>query len=146
MKGRDVQASVRVPFETAMRGGSVDLSLSRNGTAETLGVKIPAGVSDGNVMRLAGQGEPSPSGGPAGDLLLTIQIEPHELFIRKERDIHCEISISLPEAVLGGSVPVPTVHGPVALKVPPGSNSGTMLRLKGKGLAGKVKRNVLPIP
>jgi DnaJ-class molecular chaperone len=95
---------------------------------------VPAGIESGQTLRLKGQGNPGSGGGPDGDALIEIQIEPHELFTRKERDIHCELSVSLPEAVLGGIITAPTVHGPVALKVPPGANSGTILRLKGKGL------------
>lgn len=133
-KGRDVQATVQVPFETAMRGGSVDLNLSRGGSSETLGVKIPAGIQDGNVMRLAGQGEPSPNGGPAGDLLLTIHINAHRFFRREGNDLLVDVPITPAEAALGAKVDVPTLSdGTVVLSVPPGTSSGMKLRLRGKG-------------
>lgn len=134
-KGRDVQATARVPFETAVRGGSVDLHLDRGGNSETLSVKIPAGIVDGNVMRLAGQGEPSASGGAAGDLLLTIQIEPHRFFRREGNDLLVDVPITPAEAALGAKVDVPTLsEGTVVLSVPPGTSSGMKLRLRGKGV------------
>lgn len=134
-KGRDVQATARVPFETAVRGGSVDLGLSRGSSTETLSVKVPAGISDGNVMRLAGQGEPSPTGGAAGDLLLTIQIEPHRFFRREGNDLLVDVPITPAEAALGAKVDVPTLSdGTVVLSVPAGTSSGMKLRLRGKGV------------
>lgn len=134
-KGDDVQATVRVAFETAARGGSVDLRLDRGGNTETLGVKIPAGINDGAVMRLAGQGEPSPYGGATGDLLLTVQIEPHRYFRREGSDLLVDVPITPAEAVLGAKVEVPTIsEGNVVLSVPPGTSSGMKLRLRGKGV------------
>jgi DnaJ-class molecular chaperone len=130
-RGSDASFTLQVPFLEAALGAKKRVTLAEG---KILDVTVPAGIESGQTLRLKGQGNPGSGGGADGDALIEIQIEPHELFTRKERDIHCEISISLPEAVLGGSVTVPTVHGPVALKVPPGSNSGTMLRLKGKGL------------
>ncbi len=134
-KGDDVQATVRVSFETAARGGSVDLRLNRGGQTETLGVKIPAGINDSAVMRLAGQGEPSPYGGAAGDLLLTVQIEPHRYFRREGSDLLVDVPITPAEAVLGAKMEVPTLSdGTVVLSVPPGTSSGMKLRLRGKGV------------
>lgn len=134
-KGDDVQATVRVPFETATRGGSVDLQLDRSGAKETLGVKIPAGINDGGVMRLAGQGEASPYGGAAGDLLLTVQIEPHRFFRREGADLLVDVPITPAEAALGAKVDVPTLsEGTVVLSIPAGTSSGMKLRLRGKGV------------
>ncbi len=134
-KGRDVQATARVAFETAVRGGNVDLHLDRGGTPETLSVKIPAGINDGSVMRLAGQGEPSPYGGAAGDLLLTVQIDPHRFFRREGNDLLVDVPITPAEAALGAKVDVPTLsEGTVVLSVPPGTSSGMKLRLRGKGV------------
>lgn len=134
-KGDDVQATVRVPFETAARGGSVDLRLDRAGKTETLSVKIPAGINDGGVMRLAGQGEASPYGGAAGDLLLTVQVEPHRFFRREGADLLVDVPITPAEAALGAKVDVPTLsEGTVVLSVPPGTSSGMKLRLRGKGV------------
>ncbi len=134
-KGDDVQATVRVAFETAARGGSVDLRLDRGGNSETLAVKIPAGINDGGVMRLAGQGEPSPYGGAAGDLLLTVQIDPHRYFRREGSDLLVDVPITPAEAALGAKVDVPTLsEGTVVLSIPAGTSSGMKLRLRGKGV------------
>lgn len=137
-KGDDVQATVRVPFLTAAIGGSVDLHLDRDGRHETLSVKIPAGVPDAGIIRLAGQGEPSPNGGPAGDLLLTVQIEPHPYFKRDGNDLLVDVPLTPAEAVLGAKVDVPTLsEGTVVLSIPPGTSSGAKLRLRGKGLTDR---------
>ena len=130
-KGSDATFTLRVPFLEAVLGAKKRVTLADD---KTLDITVPIGIESGQTLRLKGQGNPGGGGGPNGDALIEIQIEPHAAFTRRERDIHGEVAVSLPEAVLGGSVTVPTVHGPVALKVPPGSNSGTTLRLKGKGL------------
>lgn len=133
--GSDLQAEIRVPFETAARGGSVDFQIEHQGRRETLSVKIPAGVSDGTVIRLSGQGEPSPFGGPPGDLLLTVRVEPHRYFRREGNDLLVDVPITPAEAVLGAKVDVPTLgEGPVVVTVPPGTSSGVKLRLRGKGV------------
>jgi DnaJ-class molecular chaperone len=130
-RGSDASFTLQVPFLEAVLGAKKRVTLAEG---KILDVTVPAGIESGQTLRLKGQGNPGSGGGPDGDALIEIQIEPHEFFTRKERDIHCELSVSLPEAVLGGIITAPTVHGPVALKVPPGANSGTILRLKGKGL------------
>jgi DnaJ-class molecular chaperone len=130
-RGGDTSFTLEVPFIEAALGAKKRVTLAEG---KILDITVPAGIDSGQTLRLKGQGNPGIGGAPDGDVLIEIHIEPHETFIRKDRDIHCEVAVSLPEAVLGGSVTVPTVHGPVALKVPPGSNSGTTLRLKGKGL------------
>jgi len=134
-RGADLEASVRVPFEVAARGGAVDVHLDRDGRSETLAVKIPAGVSEGAVIRLAGQGEPSPYGGPPGDLMLKVAIEPHRYFRRDGHDLLLDVPITPSEAVLGAKVEVPTLsEGQVLLTIPPGTSSGVKLRLRGKGV------------
>jgi DnaJ-class molecular chaperone len=134
-KGEDIQAEVRVPFEVSVRGGSVDIHLDKGGKVETLGVKVPGGVSEGKVVRLAGQGNPGLRGGPAGDLLLRIAIEPHAYFRRENSDLYLDVPITPSEAALGTKVDVPTLsEGHVLVKVPPGTSSGTKLRLRGKGV------------
>lgn len=135
-KGRDQQAEVRIPFLTAALGGSVDVRVSQGNRIETLSVKIPAGVTDGAVIRLGGQGESSPRGGSAGDLLLTVHIDPHPYFRREGQDILLDVPVTPAEAVLGAKIDVPTLkEGPVVLTVPPGTSSGMKLRLRGKGIA-----------
>jgi curved DNA-binding protein len=133
-KGGDLEATVQVSFEIAARGGSVDIHLEQNGKEETLGVKIPPGVDTGSVIRLAGQGGPGRNGGPAGDLLLNLQVQPHPYFRRDGANLLVDVPISPSEAVIGAKVDVPTLSdGTVVLTVPPGTSSGTKLRLRGQG-------------
>ncbi|NWN94564.1 MAG: molecular chaperone DnaJ [Bacillus sp. (in: Bacteria)] len=97
-------------------------------------VKIPAGIDDGQQLRVAGQGEPGINGGPAGDLYIIFHVRPHELFERDGDDIYCEIPIAFTQAALGDEIEVPTLHGKVKLKIPAGTQSGTKFRLRGKGV------------
>ena len=115
---------LKVSFLDAARGGKRRIALA---DGRALDVTIPAGIEAGQRLRLHG---------PAGDTYLEIEVEPHPLFTRKDRDIHIEVPVTLVEAVLGATITVPTIHGAVALKVPRGSNSGATLRLRGKGLPG----------
>ena len=134
-RGEDTRATVKVDFETAVNGGSVDVRIDRGGTVETLGVKVPAGVNEGQVIRLAGQGSPGSRGGPPGDLLLRIEILPHPYFRREGSNLLLDVPISPPEAALGTKVDVPTLsEGRVVVKIPPGTSSGMKLRLRGKGV------------
>ena len=102
----------------------------------TLSLKIPPGVETGSRLRLAGKGEGGSRGGPAGDLYVVLHVQPHPLFQRKDEDIFIEMPIPFHVAALGGEVNVPTIHGYTALKIPPGTESGTLFKLRGKGLAG----------
>ncbi len=107
-----------------------------------LKVHIPAGVKDGQKIRLAGQGAPGHHGGPAGDLLLSVSVAPHKLFTRDGQDLAIEVPVTVAEAMFGAEIEIPTLEGPVKLKVPAGSQSGQKLRLKGKGVPGGKKRAV----
>ncbi len=98
-----------------------------------LKVKIPRGAHDDTVLRYAREGEPGVGGGPAGDLRVLLRVKPHPIFTREGDDIHCQLPLTLAEAVLGGSVEVPTVDGRVRMKVPPGTQPGHTFRLRGKG-------------
>jgi len=131
LSGSDINYSLTVPFLEAALGSKRRINLS-NG--KSLDVNIPPGTEDQQKLRLKGQGMAGPLGGAAGDAIVEINVEPHALFSRKGADIHLELPVSLPEAVLGATIKVPTLDGAVALKVPPGSNSGSVLRLKGKGI------------
>jgi DnaJ-class molecular chaperone len=122
-----VEAEVAIPFLRAAQGGTVSLSVD----GREIDVKVPAGVEEGKKLRLAGQG---PGG---GDLLVRIKIEPHPYFRREGHDIIVEVPIGISEAVLGTKVDVPTLEGThLTVKVPPGTSSGSRLRLRGKGIAG----------
>lgn len=133
--GADLQHEVEVPFRTAVTGGEVSLRLKRPGSkAETLTVKIPAGIEDGKTMRLRGQGEPSQQDGPPGDLLITVRVTPHANFRRDGLDLIVRVPVTLAEAALGAKVDVPTPQGEITLKVPAGTSSGQRLRAKGQGI------------
>ena len=100
---------------------------------KTLDIKIPEGLDDGQQIRLKGQGDRG-HGGRVGDAIITVSVRSHPLFERQDRNIHIELPLSLTEAVLGGRITVPTVHGDVTVQLPRGSNTGKTIRLKGKGL------------
>lgn len=132
-RGGDIQHEVEIPFGTAILGGEVRLNIRRpSGAAETLEVKIPKGVSEGQTIRLRGQGEPG--GGVPGDLLLTVRIAAHPHFARRGNDLIVKTPITVAEAALGGKVDVPSPWGTISLKIPPGSSSGKRLRIKGHGV------------
>jgi curved DNA-binding protein len=134
-KGEDISFDVTVPFQVAAEGGSHGLQIRRGEQTERINVKIPAGVEDGSVIRLAGQGQPGSSGGHAGDLLLTIHVSPHPYFQREGNNLSVDVPVTPSEAALGTKVEVPTLsEGHVTVTVPPGTSSGTKLRLKGKGV------------
>ena len=131
-KGEDFSAAVTVSFDEAATGGTRRIVL-QNG--EQIDVKIPVGVKDGQVVRVKGRGGAGRGGGPNGDILLTVSVAPHPYLTRDGNDIRMDLPVTLKEAVLGAKVPVPTLTGTVSLTVPANSNTGTMLRLKGKGIA-----------
>jgi DnaJ-class molecular chaperone len=130
-RGRDMQYSLTVSFVDAAIGTTRRLTLPEG---KTLDVRIPAGTEDGHVLRLRGQGGGGWNGAPAGDALIEIAVAPDARFHRDGDDIITDVAVSLKEAVLGTSLEVPTVHGPVRLAVPAGSGTGTRLRLRGKGI------------
>jgi DnaJ-class molecular chaperone len=131
-KGEDFSAAVTVSFEEAAAGGTRRVVL-QNG--EQIDVKIPAGVKDGQTIRVKGRGGAGRGGAPNGDILLQVSVAVHPWMTRDGNDIRMDLPVTLKEAVLGGKVPVPTLTGTVSLSVPAGSNTGTVLRLKGKGIA-----------
>lgn len=134
-KGADLRFEHEIPFNTAIVGGETTISLRRAaGNVESITVKIPPGIEDGKTIRLREQGEPSPNGGAAGDLLLKIRVAEHPYFQRRGQNLHVKLPVSLAEAVSGAKVDVPTPSGTVTLSVPPGSSSGTRLRIRGHGV------------
>jgi DnaJ-class molecular chaperone len=130
-RGADRRHRLEIDFVTAARGGKERLDL---GGGRAVEVAVPAGAEHGSVLRLKGQGEAGALGGPPGDALVEIAIRPHPVFTRKGDDVHVELPISVPEALLGASIAVPTIDGPVRITVPAGSNSARSLRLKGRGI------------
>lgn len=130
-RGADVSYTAEVDFLEAAKGGKRRLRLAGG---KTLDVTLPAGSEDGQTLRLKGQGLAGLGGAPPGDALVQISVKPHAYFSRKDGDVHLELPITLQEAVLGGTIEVPTVHGKVSMKIPAGSNTGQTLRLKAKGV------------
>ena len=130
-RGPDLSYRLSVGFLDAVNGATVRLDLPEGGT---LDVKIPPGIADGQVLRLRGKGGAGRGRGEAGDALVEISIEPHRFFTRQGDDIHVQIPVTVTEAVLGGRIKVPTAAGAVTMTVPKHSNTGTVLRLKGKGV------------
>jgi DnaJ-class molecular chaperone len=133
-RGESYEMSVTVSFEEAARGGTRRVVLP---DGRDLDVRIPTGLKDGQQIRLKGQGGPGASGGPNGDILISVSVAPHPFFTREGDNLRLDLPVTLQEAVLGAKVPVPTLTGTVELTVPPNSNSGSTLRLKGKGIPGR---------
>ncbi|HSG35800.1 MAG TPA: DnaJ C-terminal domain-containing protein [Sphingomonadaceae bacterium] len=131
-RGANVQYRLRVPFIDAATGKDQRITLA---DGKTIDLKLPAGVEDGTQMRLKGKGEQGPGG--QGDGLVTISIDSHPWFRRDGQDVRLDLPVSLDEAVNGAKIKVPTVDGPVMLNVAPGSSTGKVLRLKGKGFQTK---------
>jgi DnaJ-class molecular chaperone len=133
-RGADRHFTLTVDFVMAATGGKQRLSLAPE---EWLDVTIPAGVEDGQVLRLRGKGGPGFGGGTTGDALIEVHVTPHPLFRRDGDNVLLELPVSLAEAVLGARVSVPTVTGPVTMTIPKGSDTGRQLRLRGKGIQKK---------
>ncbi|HUV31935.1 MAG TPA: DnaJ C-terminal domain-containing protein [Devosiaceae bacterium] len=133
-RGQDYAVAVRVSLEQVHARASVAVKLP---TGRTVSVKLPDEVKDGQQMRLKGQGGASPTGGPPGDVTVTIRIERHKHFKLDGHDLRVEVPIRLYEAVLGAKIRVPTLESAVELSIPPGVDTSKSLRLKGKGLYGK---------
>jgi molecular chaperone DnaJ len=131
-KGRDVSATTALDFVTAIRGETIKLQ-PQGGKA--INVKIPEGVTDGQKIRLKGKGEPSPDGGAAGDLVLTVSVRKHPVFDRDGQNLRVVVPVTFTEATLGATIEVPTLGGePVKLRVAAGTPSGRILRVKGRGV------------
>jgi curved DNA-binding protein len=135
LRGHDYETSVRLSLEDAHRGTTVNLDVQHEDGTRTLAVTVPAGVTDGQRLRLRGKGGPGRHGGPAGDIYLHIQFAPHPVFRTDGHDLMFDLALAPWEAALGAEVQVPTLDGAVLLTVPHGSQSGRKLRLRGRGLA-----------
>lgn len=129
--GADLRYNIEVDFLDAARGATRDVTMPDGRAIE---LRIPAGLRDGQVLRLKGKGAPGLHGGPSGDAYVEARVRPHPLFSRNGDDIEIELPISFDEAVLGDRVEVPTIWGPVSMKLPESASSGQRVRLKGKGI------------
>jgi curved DNA-binding protein len=131
-RGNDVEYPIKLTFEQAARGASLNLQVNRDGREQEIKVKVPAGVKDGSRIRMKGQGEQT--GGEPGDLFIIPLIQPHAYYRREGLDILLDLPLSMYEAISGIRVEVPTLDGPVTLTVPPGTSSGAKLRIKARGV------------
>lgn len=132
-KGADVTARTTLSFATAVQGDTVSL---QGEDGKPIKVKIPAGVKDGQKIRLRGRGRPSPDGGESGDIVLQVTVKPHPVFTRDGVNLRVTVPVSFTEAALGATIEVPTLGGdPVRLKVAPGTPAGRVLRVKGRGVS-----------
>ena len=134
-RGRDAEWALELSLEQAFYGATRRLSISRDGRARSVDVRIPAGVTEGACVRVPGEGEPGAAGAAAGNLLLRVRIAPHPRFTLRGRDLHATVAVPVATAVLGGETAVATIDGKtVRLRVPPATQAGQVLRLKGRGL------------
>ena len=130
-RGSDLSMNSTLDFIDGVKGTQLKVRL---GSGETT-IKIPAGVQDGQKIKIAGKGQASPNGGPAGDLIISVSIKPHPVFSREGNNLRVTVPVTFTEAVLGATIQVPTLGGePVKLKVAPGTPNGRVLRVKGRGL------------
>jgi curved DNA-binding protein len=136
VKGPDLESEITIDFASAVRGATLELRPQGTGGSPVT-VRIPAGASEGSRVRIGGQGGPSPNNGPRGDLVLTVHVTPHPYFRRDGDDLHLDLPITIAEAYRGAKVHVPTADASVNLKVPERSQSGQVVRLRGKGVARK---------
>ena len=136
MRGADLAYNLTLPFLDAIRGTTVELRFAGSESAgdETIAVHIPPGIDDGSKIRVREKGHLSPMGGPRGDLIITAHVTPHPYFQRQGRDILLDLPISAAEAANGATISVPTLDGPVDLRVPSGIGSGKKLRIKSHGI------------
>jgi curved DNA-binding protein len=133
--GRDVEDEIELSLEDAMHGATRRLAIKQEGHTRTVDVRIPAGVSDGSRVRVAGEGEHGAAGGRSGDLYLRVRLIPNPRFERRGRDLHTQVTIPVTTAVLGGEAEVPTLgERPLRLKIPAMTQNGQVFRLKGHGM------------
>jgi len=130
-RGADQNGEITVDFVAAIRGDEIRVELADKGSIR---LRVPPGADENTRIRLAGKGGPGRNGGPAGDLYLTLHIKPHRFFRREGEDLHLDLPVTLPELIRGASVEVPTPTGAVKMTIPPDSQNGARLRLRGKGV------------
>lgn len=139
-KGSDLEQELTIGFEESVHGSERRLVLQTGGVESSLNVRIPAGIESGQKLRLRGKGGPGAAGGPAGDILLHITVAPHPTYRREGQDVHVDHEIDLPSAVLGASVEVPTLSGTKRVRIPPGTQPGARIRLRGLGVPAMRKK------
>ena len=131
-RGQDLTHRATIDFIDSIKGTTLKLNFDRGGAVQ---VKIPAGIQDGQKVKVRGKGSPSPNGGESGDLLVSVHVKPHPVFVRDGNNLRVSVPVTFVEASLGATIQVPTLGGePVKLKVSPGTPNGRVLRVKGKGV------------
>ena len=133
-RGRDIEGDIMVTLAEVVHGSVRPVTVHQNGRATTHQVKIPAGVTEGQKLRIAGRGEAGTGGGAAGDLFLRVRLAKHPDFAVEDHNLICEAELAPWEAVLGAEISVPTMGGRVNIKIPPGTQTGQKLRVRGRGL------------
>ena len=139
-RGRDIEHKLTISFLTAAQGGTEQIRLTMNGSTSTISVRIPPGIDSGGKLRIKGKGEPGAGGGPAGDLILSVEVGHHPYFWREGLDLYIDVPINIAEAINGTTVRAPLLNREdgaswIDIKVPSGSSSGKKLRIRGKGIA-----------
>ncbi|MFQ5353679.1 MAG: DnaJ C-terminal domain-containing protein, partial [Thermodesulfobacteriota bacterium] len=141
-RGEDLEYRLTLDFLHAVRGTEVKVNVRRrNGASEKITIKIPAGISDGARVRVAGKGNEGYDGGPRGDLFIITGVGTHPYFKRKGNDIYIDVPVTIGEALLGAEIEVPTIEGHSRIKIAPGTQGGRKLRLRGKGVPSKRGNN-----
>ena len=133
-RGEDLHHDIEVPFDLAARGGKISLALAGSDGTQTIELKIPMGTCDQARLRIRSKGHPSVSGGPRGDLIITVHVEPHPFLRQDGLNLYVDLPISITEAIFGTTVEVPTLDGMATLKIPPGTSGGRKLRLSKAGI------------
>ena len=139
-RGRDLEHKLTVSFMTAALGGTEQIRFTLDGSTSTISVKIPPGIDTGGKLRIKGRGEPAPAGGPAGDMILTVEVGKHPHFRREGLDLYLDVPVTFAEAVKGATVRAPLLKSEdgaswIEIKIPPGTSSGKKLRIRGRGIA-----------
>ena len=134
VRGGDIERDIQLTFDQAVEGTTLSFRMTREGSTQTLDVRIPQGVSEGQRIRLRGKGGPGVGGGGPGDVYIVCRVAAHRYFERRENDIYLTVPISITEAALGARVTLPTLNGMTTVTIPAGTASGRKLRLKGQGV------------
>ena len=133
-KGQDYQYNLTITLREAYFGTQRVINLQKGGKVRTVNIKVPKGIKDGGKIRVKGEGGSGPRGGESGDLYLLVNISPHNFFVRRDDDLYCEIPVTIKEAMFGAKIDLPTFEGRISVKLPPNTQTGKNLRVKGKGM------------
>ena len=133
-KGQDYQYNLTITLREAYFGTQRVINLQKGGKVRTVNIKVPKGIKDGGKIRVKGEGGPVPRGGESGDLYLLVNISSHNFFVRRDDDLYCEVPVTIKEAMFGAKIDVPTFGGRISVTLPPNTQTGKNLRVKGKGM------------